>query len=104
MDQLLVTFDNVTLERDGQACFSGTTLSIAEGEHVVVLGGNGQGKATLAAAVAGFGRGMDLSIFEGNFRGLDATEVGLHTTTPTHTHTTTPQPHRQEPQAASLAG
>ena len=104
MDQLLVTFDDVTLERDGQACFSGTTLSIAEGEHVVVLGGNGQGKATLAAAVAGFGRGMDLSIVEGNFRGLDASEVGLHTPHP-HIHIPPqPHPHPQEPQAASLAG
>lgn len=43
----LIELENVTVQREQRIALDGVTLSIAQGEHVAILGPNGCGKSTL---------------------------------------------------------
>jgi iron complex transport system ATP-binding protein len=47
----LIEFQNVTVYRGDSVVLDGITLSIAEGEHVAILGPNGCGKSTLIKTI-----------------------------------------------------
>ena len=47
----LIEFKNVTVYRGEKIALDGITLSIAEGEHVAILGPNGCGKSTLIKTI-----------------------------------------------------
>ena len=47
----LIEFNNVTVYRGEKIALDGVTLSIAEGEHVAILGPNGCGKSTLIKTI-----------------------------------------------------
>jgi iron complex transport system ATP-binding protein len=48
----LIDFRNVTVMRGERVALDGVTLSIAQGEHVVILGPNGSGKSTLIKVIS----------------------------------------------------
>jgi iron complex transport system ATP-binding protein len=48
----LIDFQNVTVQRDSRVVLDGVTLSIAQGEHVAILGPNGCGKSTLIKVIS----------------------------------------------------
>src|ERR1041385_4231255 len=48
----LIEFQNVTIQRGERIVLDNFTLSIAQGEHVVLLGPNGSGKSTLIKAIS----------------------------------------------------
>lgn len=48
----LIEFQNVTVQRDSRFVLDGVTLSIAQGEHVAILGPNGCGKSTLIKVIS----------------------------------------------------
>src|SRR5579885_3454356 len=48
----LIEFHNVTVQREERTVLDGVNLSIAQGEHVAVLGPNGCGKSTLIKVIS----------------------------------------------------
>ena len=48
----LIDFQNVTVQRESRVVLDGVTLSIAQGEHVAILGPNGCGKSTLIKVIS----------------------------------------------------
>ena len=48
----LLDFQNVTVQRGDRVVLDGVTLSIAQGEHAVILGPNGSGKSTLIKVIS----------------------------------------------------
>ena len=48
----LIDFQNVTVQRGERVVLDGVTLSIAQGEHAVILGPNGSGKSTLIKVIS----------------------------------------------------
>ena len=48
----LLDFQNVTVQRGERVVLDGVTLSIAQGEHAVILGPNGSGKSTLIKVIS----------------------------------------------------
>jgi iron complex transport system ATP-binding protein len=48
----LIELENVTVRRDERIALDSVTLSIAQGEHVVILGPNGCGKSTLIKLIS----------------------------------------------------
>jgi len=53
MNEALITLDNLGIGYNGQAVFSGISVSIARGSFTAVLGANGSGKTTLLKTVLG---------------------------------------------------
>jgi cobalt/nickel transport system ATP-binding protein len=49
----LMTFDNVTVEREGAAVLSNVSFSLAARERLAIVGPNGAGKTTLLRAMVG---------------------------------------------------
>jgi len=47
----LIEFDNVSVQRENTMALHNVTFSIAEGEHVAILGPNGCGKSTLIKTI-----------------------------------------------------
>lgn len=52
-DPLLLTVEDAHKRRSGRAVLAGTSLAVARGELVAVVGENGSGKSTLLQAIAG---------------------------------------------------
>jgi iron complex transport system ATP-binding protein len=48
----LIELENVTVRREERIALDGVTLSIAQGEHVAILGPNGCGKSTLIKLIS----------------------------------------------------
>jgi iron complex transport system ATP-binding protein len=48
----LIELENVTVRREERLALDGVTLSIAQGEHVAILGPNGCGKSTLIKLIS----------------------------------------------------
>jgi iron complex transport system ATP-binding protein len=48
----LIDFQNVTVQRGERVVLDSVTLSIAQGEHAVILGPNGSGKSTLIKVIS----------------------------------------------------
>jgi iron complex transport system ATP-binding protein len=48
----LIELENVTVRREERLALDGVTLSIAQGEHVAILGPNGCGKSTLVKLIS----------------------------------------------------
>jgi iron complex transport system ATP-binding protein len=48
----LIDFQNVTVQRGERVVLDGVTLSVAQGEHAVILGPNGSGKSTLIKLIS----------------------------------------------------
>ena len=53
MARLLLTLDNIHLSFSAQPLLEGTTVSVAEGDRLCVVGRNGSGKSTLLKIAAG---------------------------------------------------
>ena len=49
----LITFDNVTVEREGAAVLRDVSFSLQQGERLAIVGPNGAGKTTLLRAMVG---------------------------------------------------
>jgi cobalt/nickel transport system ATP-binding protein len=49
----LVSFDNVTVEREGATVLRDVTFTLARGERLAIIGANGAGKTTLLRAMVG---------------------------------------------------
>ncbi len=49
----LITFDNVTVEREGVAVLRDVSFSLSKGERLAIVGPNGAGKTTLLRAMVG---------------------------------------------------
>ena len=48
----LIELENVTVRRDERIALDGVTISIAQGEHIAILGPNGCGKSTLIKLIS----------------------------------------------------
>ena len=48
----LIELENVTVRRDERVALDGVSISIAQGEHVAILGPNGCGKSTLIKLIS----------------------------------------------------
>ena len=49
----LISFDNVTVEREGATVLRDVTFTLARGERLAIIGANGAGKTTLLRAMVG---------------------------------------------------
>ena len=52
MAEPLLELDRVTILRDDRPILDDVSLSVARGEHTVILGANGSGKSTLVKLIA----------------------------------------------------